>query len=106
MGIKSISSRINEKGIIEMEKFEYEFLEDFDLSSIELSTRGGNNGKWVKIFLEWLKTNNKVLKLSLANQHAKRNCQTAIRSFIKRNNLDWTVYNEKGKYNIYIVRAF
>lgn len=106
MGIKNIFSRINEKGIIKMGKFEYEFLEDFDLSSIELTKgRGNGYGRWINIFYEWLATDNKVLKLSLTNAAEKKTCQASIRHFIKKNHLDWTVYNERAKYNIYVVRA-
>ena len=84
------------------EKIEFEFLDDFDLSEIEVATR---NGRWSKILNEWVASNAKACRLTCANAEEKRRCRGAISTFVRTHKLDWTVVSEKGTYNIYVVRA-
>lgn len=87
-----------------MEK-NYEFLEDFDPNDIEIATQGGEKGKWTNILCEWMETDSKTLKFSLKSQDEKRLCRAAISQYIRKHGLDYTIYNEKNKFNIYVVRS-
>lgn len=84
------------------EKIEFEFLEDFDLSEIEVAT---HDGRWVKILKEWIESGAKACKLTCASPKEKNRCRGAINLFVKKHALDWTVVGEKGTYNVYVVRA-
>lgn len=82
--------------------FEFDFLDDFDINSIDVSTR---EGRWALTLREWMESGAKVCRFALHNAEEKGLCSTAIRGYIKSHNLDWTVYPERNKYNIYVVRA-
>ena len=60
---------------------------------------------WVTPFKEWILSDKKVIKLSMKNAKDKNRCYASIRRFINAHNLDYTLYPEKNKYNIYVVRA-
>ena len=79
---------------------EYKFLDK--MPAVELATRGN---RWISLFGEWAKTDSKCLMLVCKNQDEKRSCYQSIKAYISRNNLDYTVYVEKGSYKIYIVRS-
>lgn len=87
---------------MENKKIEFEFLEDFDLSEIEIAT---HDGRWVKILKEWIESEAKACKLTCASPKEKSRCRSAISLFIKNHALDWTVVSERGTYNVYVVRA-
>lgn len=73
-----------------------------ELPNVDFNTR---DGRWVRTFREWMESDAKVIKLSLKNADEKRMCYQAIRNFIAKNKLDYTIYCERGKYNVYVVRA-
>ena len=77
----------------------YSFLDDFDVRDIELYAQ------WAHALDEFDASNSKAMKFTLANAQQKNRCRSAISSYCKRNSKDWTIYNEKNKYNIYVVRA-
>ena len=87
---------------MEKEKFEFEFLDDFDINSIDVSTC---SGRWAKTLYEWMQTDAKACKFTLCNQDEKNRCACALRAYTKKHNLDWTIYPERNKYNVYGVRA-
>lgn len=85
-----------------MEKVKFEFLDDIDLSEIEIAT---HDGRWVKILKEWIESGAKACKLTCASPKEKNRCRSAINLFVKKHALDWTVVSERGTYNVYVVRA-
>lgn len=64
-----------------------------------------NKNRYVDTIIEWEKTDSKVIRLICKNPAEKNACRASVSAYIKNHNLDWTVYNEKNKYNIYVVRA-
>lgn len=80
----------------------YDFIEDFDPESIRVNRR---ESEYAKALDEWVLTDNSTIKFSSTNNREKRNCYGAIRQYIKKNGHDWTIYCEKGRFNIYVVRS-
>ena len=85
-----------------MRDYEFEFLNDFDINSIDLATK---EGRWTITIHEWEKTDAKTLRFTLHNAEEKNACRSAVMTYIRNHKLDWTVYSERNKYNIYVVRA-
>ena len=86
--------------MLEERKFDVEWLDELPS---DLETFAMND--WVAPFKEWIMSDRKVIKLLMKNREDKRRCYASITGFIRRHKLDYTVYCEKGKYNIYVVRA-
>ena len=84
------------------EKFEFAFLTDFDPNEIEIATK---EQRWAEVIKQWMDTDAKTLKFSLKNIEEKGRCRTAVNKYLETHNLDYTVYSEKNKNNIYVVRA-
>ena len=82
--------------------FDIEWLNELP-SDLEVSS--GRRNDWATPFREWIMSDSKVIKLVMKNKEDKVLCYTAVTSFIRKHKLDYTVYCEKGKYNIYVVRA-
>lgn len=61
--------------------------------------------KYIDTIIEWEKTDSKCLKLICKNPKEKCGCRASVTNYIKTRKLDWTIFNEKNKYNIYVVRA-
>ena len=87
-----------------MEKIEYAFLKDFDLSQIEQEIPG-QNGRWAKILYEWASTDAKACRLTCASETEKKKCKSALYNLIKSHSLDWTYVGERGTNNVYVVRS-
>jgi len=85
----------------EERKFDIEWLDELP-SDLEIDS---NKNDWATPFKEWILSDRKVIKLLMKNKDDKRKCYASINAFIKKHKLDYTVYCEKGKYNIYVVRA-
>ena len=85
----------------EERKYDFEWLDEIP-SDVEFNER---KNYWVEPFKEWVESDRKVIKIMLKNVNDKRNCYASLKAFMKKNNLDYTVYCEKGYYNIYVVRA-
>lgn len=81
----------------------YEFLSEFDINSIEIDAN--RLRRWAALLGEWIKTDSKAVKITCKNKDEKKLCRAALREFIRRRKLDWTVYPEKASYNVYVVRA-
>lgn len=79
---------------------EYEYLETFDLSDVIAS-----RGRYAPIIEKWLLSNAKALKFSLKSIEDRRRCRAAITRYRDSHHYDWTIYNEKNSYNLYVVRA-
>lgn len=89
-----------------MEKIEFTFLNDLDLSLIEKDSSGsGSSGRWANIIREWVNSGAKACKLTCANLAEKKKCKCALSNYIRSHNLDWTYIGEKGTNNVYLVRA-
>lgn len=82
--------------------YDFEFLTDFDVNSIDVATR---EGRWAVTLLDWLNSDTKACKFSLKSADERRRCRGALANYIRSHNLDWTVYLERNTYNIYVVRA-
>ena len=85
-----------------MKDFEFEFLDDFDINEIDVATK---EGRWALTIKKWMESGTKTCKFSLHNSVEKNNCAAAVNAYIKKHNLDWTVYPERNKYNVYVVRS-
>lgn len=70
---------------------------DFEVAS--------KDGVYTNAIREWEKTDNKVLKFSCKNMKEKGSCAAAVQMYIKKYKRDYTVYREKNKYNVYVVRS-
>lgn len=62
-------------------------------------------GKYVGILQDWLETDNKTLKLVCKDANEKKNLCTCVTVYRKNHNLDYTIYRERGTYNVYLVRS-
>ena len=71
----------------------------------EVTDISTGNGKYVGVIKDWAKTDNKTLKFKCFDVREKNTCSCAIRNYIKKNSLDWTMTYERGTYNIYITRS-
>ena len=80
----------------------FEFLEDFDINSIDVATK---EGVWSQTLREWEESGAKTLKFSLKSAEEKSRCYGAVVNYNKTHKKDWTIYPERNKYNIYVVRA-
>ena len=79
---------------------EFELLKD--VPDIEITRR---QNKYIDPLLEWEKTDNKCIKFVCKNQAEKTNCASALANFFRKTNRDYTIYREKGKFNVYVIRA-
>lgn len=70
-------------------------------ADIEVSERG----KYIPILREWENTDSKCLKFACANAEEKSHCASALYVYLRKNHKDYTIFREKGKNNIYVVRA-
>lgn len=78
----------------------YEYMEELDVDKHSIT----RCGRWSGILIDWMKTDKKVLKISLDDEHDKKVCRTALQAYMKAHDIDYTVYSERGKNNIYVVR--
>ena len=65
----------------------------------------GRRGKYAGIINDWSKTDNRTLKLVCSSPEEKKKIYGSVSAYKKAHNLDFTVYLEKGTYNIYLVKA-
>lgn len=82
---------------------EFNFLTSLPADFVAASKNRG--GAYTNAIREWENTDNKVLKFSCKNMQEKGNCAAAAQMYIKKYNKDYTVYREKNKYNVYVVRS-
>lgn len=87
-----------------MEKIEYAFIKDFDLSQIEQELPG-QNGRWANILYEWMRTDAKACRLTCANDSEKKKRKASLSNFIRNHKLDWIYVGERGTNNVYVVRS-
>lgn len=80
----------------------FDYIEDFDPNSIDVNTK---EGFYAKILSDWEKTDKSTIKFSASSESEKKRCYGAVRGYIVRKGHDWTMYCEKGKPNIYVVRS-
>ena len=80
----------------------YEFIEEFDPSSIDIYTR---EGRWTTMLHEFERQTVNTVKFTLPSAVEKNRCRSSIKQYIKRHGHDWVVYPERGSYNIYVVKA-
>lgn len=81
-----------------MEK-NYEFLDELDLSLVQ------ERGKWVNIFREFMKSEQKYCVISFANERERSNCRSALSALKRKNNLQITYGNYRQGVSIYIAKA-
>ena len=81
-------------------EIEYEFMNEVDQN--DLATR---EGRWAKILKEFGNKDQKVLKFTNHNAQERNSCRSAIYSYKNKYGVDWTIHHEKGKYNIYVIKA-
>ena len=83
--------------------YEYEFLtDDFNIDDIEIATK---EGRWSSTLIEWGNTDSKKMRFTLHNAKEKNACANAIRAYVRTHKLDWTVFCEQNKFNVYVVRS-
>ena len=85
----------------EEKDFTYEFIDDFDPSQIEYEKRK----RWATTLEEFSRQDAKTVKFTLKTPKEKNLCRTAIETYKKAHGLDWTVFPEKNKYNIYVCKS-
>lgn len=84
-----------------MEKTNYEFLDELDLSLIQTSKRE----KWVGIFKEFMESDQKYCLISFANEQERKLCKASLGRLKRKNNLQ-IVYGDYGnRIQIYISKA-
>ena len=83
------------------EEITFEFLDEFDPNDIEFETKR----RWATTLDEFGKQDAKAIKFTLKSPKEKNLCRAAVELYKKNHHLDWTVFPEKGKYNIYVCKA-
>ena len=86
----------------EEKNFEYEFIDDFDPSKLDLSSR---QGKWIMMLREFEEQPAKTLMFGLHSRKEMLNCRQSIHSYKRAYGKDWTVFTEGSKYRIYVCKA-
>lgn len=87
-----------------MENAKFEFIKE-TITTDDINVNKPHNGVYTSIIREWEKTDNKTLKFCCKDQKEKNTCRSSISAYLRKNKLDYTVYCEKNKFNVYIVRA-
>ena len=64
-----------------------------------------SRGKYRTPAYNWLNSEAKTLKLICKDQYEKKCCYNSLRQLKKERDYDYTIYLERGTYNIYLVRA-
>ena len=87
-----------------MANVQFEFIKE-TITTDDIDVNRSRTGMYISVIREWEKTDNKTLKFSCKDQREKNTCRSSISSYLRKNKLDYTVYCEKNKFNVYIVRA-
>ena len=87
-----------------MANVKYEFIKEI-ITTDDIDVNRSRTGMYISVIREWKKTDNKTLKFTCKGQREKNTCRSSISSYLRKNKLDYTVYCEKNKFNVYIVRA-